>query len=141
MFFLKLKISCVACYSSTQVADARQLEQDFQELREFFIDGGEGLPKTEVDKATQLWSQILYLFSCETDVLLKSFDAAYAEWLKSSQDVPGKDGKLKIPTIMGRWNPNPKDPNTLLRVLCYRADRRGSKHLKKLFDFPKELRR
>lgn len=123
------------CYT---LGDAKLLEEDLELLKDLFVDGGEGLPEADVQKATSLPSKILTLFSVDTEGLIKNFEAANKEGQKTQNPalVPGK--QLKLPP-MKAWSPT--DANTIMRVLCYRADRKGSKLLKKYFDLPKELRR
>ncbi|KAL4560304.1 hypothetical protein LXL04_032454 [Taraxacum kok-saghyz] len=45
--------------------------------------------------------------------------------------------RLPLPATTGQWSSN--DPNTLLRVLCYRNDDSASKFLKKTYNLPKKL--
>eukprot|EP00897_Mesotaenium_endlicherianum_P010589 jgi/Mesen1/9559/ME000640S08905 len=120
--------------------DATLLEDDVAELKELFVDGGEGLPLAEVERACVPVEDILTLFSCPTEQLIASFERAYREALSSQGEklsLHGKQGLSKLPTPKNGWSS--ADANTILRVLCYRGDRKGSKYLKKLFDMPKEV--
>eukprot|EP00271_Cylindrocystis_brebissonii_P005692 TRINITY_DN1789_c0_g1_i1.p1 TRINITY_DN1789_c0_g1~~TRINITY_DN1789_c0_g1_i1.p1 ORF type:complete len:1150 (+),score=247.56 TRINITY_DN1789_c0_g1_i1:187-3636(+) len=124
------------------VTDAALLSYDLEQLRELFVDGGEGLPQDEVDKATKLPLQILALFACDTDDLIRSFEQANKEGPANPPPPLNSASTLKLPKLppfKGAWSPT--DPYTILRILCYRADRRASKYLKKLFDLPKEVRK
>lgn len=125
-----------------QIQDATLLEDDLAEMKDLFVDGGEGLAMADVEMATTRAEDILGLFSAPTDALIAQFEAAYRQALteqgeKAAGGIPhGKAALAKLPVPPGGWSPG--DANTLLRVLCYRGDRKASKYLKKLFDVPKE---
>ena len=45
--------------------------------------------------------------------------------------------RLPLPPTTGHWSPN--EPNTVLRVLCYRSDETATKFLKKTYNLPKKI--
>ncbi|CAI5960848.1 unnamed protein product [Closterium sp. NIES-64] len=128
---------------SFTVPEVPALKEDLSFLSELFIDGGDGLPADKVQAALAPAASIVTLMSRDTDDIIRKFDAAYKEFLRTvpGGGAGGKDakGNLVLPPVPEEWCPS--DANTLLRVLCYRGDRRSSKHLKKVFDLPKELKK
>ncbi|CAI5515264.1 unnamed protein product [Closterium sp. Naga37s-1] len=126
-----------------QVPEVPALKEDLSFLSELFIDGGDGLPADKVQATLAPAASIVTLMSRDTDDIIRKFDAAYKEFLRTvpGGGAGGKDAKggLVLPPVPEEWCPS--DANTLLRVLCYRGDRRSSKHLKKVFDLPKELKK
>ncbi|KAF9613025.1 hypothetical protein IFM89_005459, partial [Coptis chinensis] len=50
---------------------------------------------------------------------------------------PSAKSRLPLPPTSGQWGPT--EPNTLLRVLCYRNDEAATKFLKKAYNLPKKL--
>ncbi|CAI7896300.1 unnamed protein product [Closterium sp. NIES-53] len=128
---------------SFTVPEVPALKEDLSFLSELFIDGGDGLPADKVQGTLAPAASIVTLMSRDTDDIIRKFDAAYKEFLRTvpGGGAGGKDAKggLVLPPVPEEWCPS--DANTLLRVLCYRGDRRSSKHLKKVFDLPKELKK
>lgn len=61
------------------------------------------------------------------------------QFRRITQDTYGLSAKSKLPLppTSGKWDPT--DPNTLLRVLCYRNDEMASSFLKKTYDLPSKL--
>ena len=118
--------------------DAQMIEADLKEMKDLFVDGGAGLDETEVDRTCMVTQSIVNLLSVDTEDMIGNFEASYEAEVgtKLSYDKSGKPG---IPSYKKGWHP--RGANTLLRVLCYRADRKASKYLKKYFDTPKEVKK
>ncbi|CAJ1973900.1 unnamed protein product [Sphenostylis stenocarpa] len=112
--------------------DSQIIEDDFQLLKELFWANGDGLPSELIDKFSTTARSILPLFRTDTETLVEQFRRLTMEAYKSSAR-----SKLPLPPTSGQWNPS--EPNTLLRVLCYRNDETASKFLKKAYDLPKKL--
>ncbi|KAI0531427.1 hypothetical protein KFK09_000982 [Dendrobium nobile] len=96
-------------------ADAKLLEDDLQILKEFFISGGDGLPRGTVENLVARVRPIINLISLETRVLIDDL----REVSQGGRSRFGADSK------------------TLLRVLCHRSDSEASQFLKKQFKIPK----
>ncbi|KAK4274266.1 hypothetical protein QN277_017516 [Acacia crassicarpa] len=112
--------------------DSQIIEDDFKSLKDLFWANGDGLPCDLIDKFSTTARSILPLFRTETDSLIERFRRVTLETLGSSAR-----SKLPLPPTSGQWNPS--EPNTLLRVLCYRNDESASKFLKKTYNLPKKL--
>ncbi|KAG0460899.1 hypothetical protein HPP92_021196 [Vanilla planifolia] len=96
-------------------ADAKLLEDDLEVLKEFFISGGDGLPRGTVENLVARARPIIHLISLETRVLIDDL----REVAQGGRSRYGVDSK------------------TLLRVLCHRSDSEASHFLKKQFKIPK----
>ncbi|KAL8158855.1 hypothetical protein V2J09_000392 [Rumex salicifolius] len=92
--------------------DARMLEEDLDVLKEFFISGGDGLPRGVVENLVANVRHIIKLQGHETRELIDE--------LRSS-------GGSKVEA----------DAKTLLRILCHRHDSEASQFLKKQYKIPK----
>ncbi|KAK7352885.1 hypothetical protein VNO80_18316 [Phaseolus coccineus] len=112
--------------------DSQIIEDDFKFLKELFWANGDGLPSELIDKFSTTARSVLPLFRTDTDTIIEQFRRLTMETYKSSAR-----SKLPLPPTSGQWNPS--EPNTLLRVLCYRNDESASKFLKKAYDLPKKL--
>nr|KYP65139.1 hypothetical protein KK1_011368 [Cajanus cajan] len=112
--------------------DSQIIEDDFKFLKELFWANGDGLPSELIDKFSTTARSILPLFRTDTESLIEQFRRVTMETYKSSAR-----SKLPLPPTSGQWNPS--EPNTLLRVLCYRNDESATKFLKKTYDLPKKL--
>lgn len=112
--------------------DSQIIEDDFKCLKDLFWANGDGLPLEIIDKFSTTARSILPLFRTETDVLIDQFRRVTLESYGSSAR-----SKLPMPPTTGQWSPS--EPNTLLRVLCYRNDEAASKFLKKTYNLPKKL--
>ncbi|WCJ39153.1 hypothetical protein M5689_020165 [Euphorbia peplus] len=99
-------------------ADARLLEEDLEILKEFFISGGDGLPRGVVENHVARVRHIVKLHSYETRELVDDLKS-------SSMERHGAGGKLGA------------DTQTLLRILCHRSDSEAAQFLKKQFKIPK----
>ncbi|TYH36004.1 hypothetical protein ES332_D13G234900v1 [Gossypium tomentosum] len=90
--------------------DSQIIEDDFKALKDLFWANGDGLPADLIDKFSATVRGVLPLFRTDTESLIEQFR---------------------------HWNPT--EPNTLLRVLCYRNDETASNFLKKTYNLPKKL--
>ncbi|KAL6880080.1 hypothetical protein ACP4OV_011645 [Aristida adscensionis] len=94
--------------------DAPLLEDDLETLKEFFISGGDGLPRGTVENLVTRVRPVINLIKQETRVLIDDL-----------REVT-QGGKSKFGT----------DSKTLLRVLCHRNDSEASHYVKKQFKIP-----
>lgn len=117
---------------SFTLQDSEMIEEDFKFLTDLFWSNGDGLPADLIDKFSTAVKNVLPLFSTDTATLVEQFRSLTLESYGSS----AKSG-LPLPPTSGQWRPN--EPNTLLRVLCYRNDVTASKFLKKSYNLPKKL--
>ncbi|XVF82445.1 hypothetical protein PTKIN_Ptkin16aG0048700 [Pterospermum kingtungense] len=92
-------------------SDATLLEEDLEILKEFFISGGDGLPRGVVENQVARARLVVELHGLETRELV--------------EDLRSSSGKLGA------------DNQTLLRILCHRADSEASKFVKKQCKIPK----
>ncbi|KAF9595033.1 hypothetical protein IFM89_036051 [Coptis chinensis] len=99
--------------------DAKFIEEDLEVLKEFFISGGDGLPRGTVENQVSHLRHVIKLLGCETRVLIDDLKSA------SSSEVQGNRSKLGA------------DSQTLLRILCHRCDSEASQFLKKQYKIPK----
>ncbi|GMP41112.1 hypothetical protein CsSME_00011319 [Camellia sinensis var. sinensis] len=99
--------------------DAKLLEEDLEVLKEFFISGGDGLPRGVVENHVARVRQVVKLHGCETRELIEN--------LKSSSGLEMQGGKSKLGI----------DTQILLRILCHRSDSEASHFLKKQYKIPK----
>lgn len=100
-------------------SDAKLFEEDLDILKEFFISGGDGLPRGVVENLVARARHIVKLHGYETRELVEDLKSA------SSLELQGGRGKLGA------------DAKTLLRILCHRADYEASQFVKKQFKIPK----
>ncbi|XP_078152994.1 plant/protein (DUF810) isoform X1 [Carex rostrata] len=94
--------------------DSKLLEDDLEVLKEFFISGGDGLPRGTVENLVARVRHVITLIGYETRILIDDL----------KQVTQG--GKSK-------YGANEK---TLLRILCHRHDSEASQFLKKQFKIP-----
>ncbi|CAK7336489.1 unnamed protein product [Dovyalis caffra] len=99
--------------------DAKILEDDIEVLKEFFISGGDGLPRGVVENHVARARHVIKLHSYETRELIED--------LKSVSGVERQRGGSRLGA----------DTPTLLRILCHRSDTEASQFLKKQFKIPK----
>jgi hypothetical protein len=104
---------------------APSLTRAFWRMQDFFIAEGDGLPRTVVENSAAKTAQILHLFELPTDQLVENFQVA-------SREMAGSNGAAQSGTSRSAT-----DADTLLRVICHRADRDASKFLKKSYKLPK----
>ncbi|CAJ1978016.1 unnamed protein product [Sphenostylis stenocarpa] len=98
--------------------DAKFLEEDLEILKEFFISGGDGLPRGVVENQVARVRHVIKLHGYETRELIED--------LKSASGMEMQGGKSKLGT----------DSKTLLRILCHRSDSEASQFLKKQYKIP-----
>lgn len=96
-------------------SDVKYLEEDLEVLKEFFISGGDGLPRGVVENQVARVRQVIKLQGYETRELIDDLKSASA----SDRSKLGADTK------------------TLLRILCHRSDSEASQFLKKQYKIPK----
>ncbi|XP_076897229.1 protein unc-13 homolog [Bidens hawaiensis] len=96
-------------------SDAKSLEEDLEVLKEFFISGGDGLPRGVVENQVARVRQVIKLQGYETRELIDDLKSASA----TDRSKLGADSK------------------TLLRILCHRCDSEASQFLKKQYKIPK----
>nr|CAD1838954.1 unnamed protein product [Ananas comosus var. bracteatus] len=96
-------------------SDSKLLEEDLEILKEFFISGGDGLPRGTVENLVARVRPVINLLSYETRVLIDDLK----EMTHGGRSKLGADSK------------------TLLRILCHRSDSEASQFLKKQFKIPK----
>lgn len=112
--------------------DSQIIEDDFAILKDLFMSDKDGLPEELADKASVPVRNVLPLFRCDTESLIERFRRLTLEAYG-----PSAKSKLPLPPTSCNWNPT--EPNTILRVLCYRNDESASKFLKKMYNLPKKL--
>ncbi|CAI9784904.1 unnamed protein product [Fraxinus pennsylvanica] len=112
--------------------DSQIIEDDFKSLKDLFWANGDGLPDDVIGKFSSTARDVLPLFRTDTESLIERFRRLTLETYGSSAK-----SRLPLPPTSGQWNPT--EPNTLLRVLCYRHDEAASKFLKKTYNLPKKL--
>ncbi|MBA0774146.1 hypothetical protein Gotri_009374, partial [Gossypium trilobum] len=107
--------------------DSQIIEDDFKALKDLFWANGDGLPADLIDKFSSTVRGVLPLFRTDSESLIERFRRVTLETYGSSAR-----SRLPLPPTSGQWNPT--EPNTLLRVLCYRNDETASKFLKKTYN-------
>lgn len=112
--------------------DSGMIEEDFKFLKDLFWSNGDGLPADLISKYSGIVDSVLPLFRTDTESVIERLRNLTLESYGSS----GKS-KLPLPPTTGHWDPT--EPNTLLRVLCYRNDAVATKFLKKAYNLPKKL--
>lgn len=112
--------------------DSQIIEDDFKSLKDVFWANGDGLPVDIINKYSTTVRDVLPLFRTDAESLIERFRRSTLETYGSSAK-----SRLPLPPTSGQWNPT--EPNTLLRVLCYRNDDAASKFLKKTYNLPKKL--
>ncbi|KAI4337500.1 hypothetical protein L6164_015909 [Bauhinia variegata] len=112
--------------------DSLIIEDDFKSLKDLFWANGDGLPSELIDKFSTTATCVLPLFRTDTESLIERFRRVTVETYGSSAR-----SRLPLPPTSGQWNPS--EPNTLLRVLCYRNDDSATKFLRKTYNLPKKL--
>lgn len=112
--------------------DSEIIEDDFSALKDLFYANGDGLPTDVISKFSTTVREVLPLFRTESESLIDQFRRLTLEAYGSSVK-----SRLPLPPTTGQWNPT--EPNTLLRVLCYRNDETASRFLKKTYNLPKKL--
>ncbi|CAH2073776.1 unnamed protein product [Thlaspi arvense] len=101
-------------------SESKLLEEDVEVLKEFFISGGDGLPRGVVENQIARVRLVVKLHGYETRELID--DLRSRSSLEMQQGGRGKLGA---------------DTQTLVRVLCHRNDSEASQFLKKQYKIPK----
>lgn len=117
-------------------ADHGMVVEDFDGLKRVFATCGDGILEEElVNQEAEEVEGIIALMDLPTEQLINDFSLIACE----ANGIIGVGGsgllKVPIPPATGRWKST--DPNTLLRVLCYRNDDVSDRFLKKTFQLPK----
>lgn len=112
--------------------DSVILEEDFKFLTDLFWSNGDGLPAELIAKHSTTVRGILPLFHMDTERLIEQFTQLTKEIYGGSSK-----SRLPLPPTTGQWSP--REPSTLLRILCYRNDEAAAKFLKKTYNLPKKL--
>lgn len=117
-------------------ADHEMVAEDFEGLKRVFATCGDRILEEElVNQEANVVEGIIALMGMPTEQLVDDFSliACKANGLIGI----GCGGSLEIPMppTTGKWKST--DPNTLLRVLCYRNDDISDRFLKKTFQLPK----
>ncbi|OWM90047.1 hypothetical protein CDL15_Pgr026960 [Punica granatum] len=102
-------------------SDAKLLEEDLEVLKEFFISGGDGLPRGVVENQVARVREVIKLHGYETRELIDDL-----------RSLSGIDINMQ-----GRQSKLGADSNTLIRILCHRSDSEASQFLKKQYKLPK----
>eukprot|EP00245_Coleochaete_scutata_P004325 TRINITY_DN1674_c0_g3_i1.p1 TRINITY_DN1674_c0_g3~~TRINITY_DN1674_c0_g3_i1.p1 ORF type:complete len:533 (+),score=124.85 TRINITY_DN1674_c0_g3_i1:206-1600(+) len=123
--------------------DADLLDDDLEALKDMFVADGHGLPGAQAESLASPVTQVLNLFHFDTATLIQNFQAS------SSEGGGGGKGKITrspAPPLATKGylgflkSARATDADTVLRVLCYRADHNASKFLKTKFDLPKSTK-
>lgn len=112
--------------------DSEIIKEDFKFLTDLFWSNGDGLPADLINKFSATVKSILPLLCSSTESLVEQFRHLVLETYGSSAK-----SKLQLPPTSGQWDPT--EPNTILRVLCYRNDETAAKFLRKTYNLPKKL--
>ncbi|CAM8998439.1 unnamed protein product [Rhodiola kirilowii] len=118
-------------------SDYYMIAEDFDHLKRVFSTCGEGLLSEDmVEHEASVVEGVLELMGQSTEQLMEEFSIATCE--SSGIGLCGSDNNklLPMPPTTGRWNRS--DPNTILRVLCYRKDRVANHFLKKTFQLARK---
>ncbi|KAK7358369.1 hypothetical protein VNO77_00296 [Canavalia gladiata] len=108
------------------------IEEDLKLLTDLFWASGDGLPADLIENHSTTVKTLLPLFSMDTEHLINLFGQLILEMYGSSAK-----SRLPLPPTSGQWSP--REPNTLLRVLCHRNDDTASKFLKRNYSLPKKV--
>ncbi|KAK6145921.1 hypothetical protein DH2020_019790 [Rehmannia glutinosa] len=109
--------------------DHPMIEEDFDSLKRVFCTCGEGLIVEDmVEKEAEAVEGVVALMGQTTEQLIEDFSSV-------ANEAYGLGRKLPMPPTTGKWHRS--DPNTILRVLCYRNDRTANYFLKKTFNLAK----
>ncbi|RVW28806.1 hypothetical protein CK203_096908 [Vitis vinifera] len=115
-------------------SDHEMIEEDFDSLKRVFCTCGEGLMAEDVvEREAETVEGVVTLMGQNTEQLMEDFSILACE--ASGIGVVGAGQRLPMPPTTGRWNR--ADPNTILRVLCYRNDRAANLFLKRTFQLAK----
>ncbi|WVZ15212.1 hypothetical protein V8G54_012778 [Vigna mungo] len=111
-------------------SDHQFIQEDFESLKKVFrICGEELLAENMVEKEAEVVEGVIELMGMSTEQLVENLSTLTGE--SGGVGVNGNGQKLSMPPTTGKWNRT--DPNTILRVLCYRNDRVANSFLKRTF--------
>ncbi|TVU48438.1 hypothetical protein EJB05_08075, partial [Eragrostis curvula] len=117
---------------SFTVEDHAMVEEDFRSLKRAFCTRGEGLVAEDVVEAeAQAAEGVVALMAQTAEQLVEEFGIATCE----STGACSSGQRIPMPPTTRRWSRT--DPNTIIRVLCYRDDEAASHFLKRAFQLPK----
>ncbi|OIW21534.1 hypothetical protein TanjilG_06152 [Lupinus angustifolius] len=115
-------------------SDHQIIQEDFQRLKQIFHTVGQGLvAENVVEKEGEVVEGVIGLMGMSTEQLMENLSIVTSE--TSGVGTIGNGHKLPMPPTTGKWNR--EDPDTILRVLCYRNDRAANHFLKRTFQIPK----
>ncbi|XP_020590020.1 uncharacterized protein LOC110031243 [Phalaenopsis equestris] len=110
--------------------DSEMVAEDLESLRRVFCTSGEGLVAEEVvEREVETAEGIVALMGLPTEKLVEEFTTAACE----ASGIGAQ--KVPMPPTTGKWNRS--DPNTILRVICYRDDEAANRFLKRTFQMAK----
>ncbi|GAU26821.1 hypothetical protein TSUD_289260 [Trifolium subterraneum] len=112
-------------------SDHVSIQEDFNSLKQEFVSCGEELiAESVVDKEGEVVEGVIGLMGTTTEELMEILNSL-------SSENGGNGGKLPLPMppTTRKWNRT--DPNTILRVLCYRNDRVANHFLKRTYQIAK----
>ncbi|XP_061371255.1 protein unc-13 homolog isoform X2 [Gastrolobium bilobum] len=112
--------------------DSVIIEEDLKFLTDLFWSNGDGLPAELIEKHSTTVRGVLPLFHADTEHIIQQFSQLTMEMYGSSAK-----SRLPFPPTADQWSP--REPNTLLRVLCYRNDEAAAKFLKKNYNLPTKV--
>ncbi|CAL5070974.1 unnamed protein product [Urochloa decumbens] len=107
-------------------ADYGAVAEDLASLKRLFCTFG--VAEEAIEREAAQAEGVVALMALSTDKLVD-------ELLSHYTTTPADELPLALPPTTRRWSRS--DPNTILRVLCYRDDEAASRFLKKAFDLPK----
>ncbi|KAL2469646.1 Protein of unknown function (DUF810) [Abeliophyllum distichum] len=114
--------------------DHPMIEEDFDHLKRVFCTCGETLLVEDVvEREAETVEGVVALMGQSTEQLVEDFSIVACE--ASGIGLVGAGQKLPMPPTTGKWNRS--DPNTILRILCYRNDRAANQFLKRTFQLAK----
>ncbi|KAK7245439.1 hypothetical protein RIF29_40285 [Crotalaria pallida] len=108
------------------------IEEDFKLLTDLFWSNGDGIPVDLIEKHSNTVRAVLPLFHMDTEYIIQQFSELTLEMYG-----PTAKSRLPLPPTADQWSP--REPNTLLRVLCYRNDEAAAKFLKKNYNLPTKV--
>ncbi|KAE9589767.1 hypothetical protein Lalb_Chr21g0312431 [Lupinus albus] len=115
-------------------SDHEIIQEDFEHLRILFSNCVESLIADNVVQGeAAVVEGVIGLMGQSTEQLMEDFSIVTCEG--SGMGILGNGQNLPMPPTTGKWNRS--DPNTILRVLCYRNDRAANQFLKKTFQLAK----
>ncbi|KAK8470240.1 hypothetical protein PHAVU_004G085288 [Phaseolus vulgaris] len=111
-------------------SDHQIIQEDFESLKKvFYVCGEELLAENMVEKEAEVVEGVIALMGMSTEQLVENLSTLSSE--AGGVGANGNGQKLSMPPTTGKWNR--ADPNTILRVLCYRNDRVANNFLKRTF--------